>query len=63
MRKILQHFMLSYLHERFQSSASGPSASGSQSFEPDILEEDLDDAPYTPYAYAKKAKNKKGMKK
>lgn len=55
--------MLSYLHERFQSSASGPSASGSQSFEPDILEEDLDDAPYTPYAYAKKAKNKKGMKK
>lgn len=46
----------------------GPSSatpSGSLSYEPDILEEDLDDSPYTPYSYPKKAKAKKGkgMKK
>ena len=38
---------------------------GPHAYEQDILEEDLDDSPYTPYSYPKKAKAKKGkaMKK
>ena len=32
---------------------------GPHAYEQDILEEDLDDSPYTPYSYPKKAKANK----
>ena len=61
-------FALEYLlnlSRYFQGTSSAMPGSGPHAYEQDILEEDLDDSPYTPYSYPKKAKAKKGkaMKK